>query len=235
MAERYPEIEPYEHGMLDVGDGNLVYWEACGNPDGKPAVVLHGGPGSGSTPGARRNFDPAAYRIVLFDQRNCGRSTATRERPDDQPCRQHHPAPDRRHRVAARAPRDRPLAGARRLLGRDARARLRRGASRAGQRDCPGRCHQQHQGRDRLALPRCRPVLPRGLGHLSSGPARPGPARQPRSPAITGCWKAPTRRCASRLRTTGAPGRTPSACTRRDGCRHRGTRTWSGGRPSPGS
>ena len=60
--------------MLDVGDGNLVYWEACGNPDGKPALVLHGGPGSGCTPGMRRYFDPAAYRIVLFDQRNCGRS-----------------------------------------------------------------------------------------------------------------------------------------------------------------
>ncbi|MFS8203086.1 prolyl aminopeptidase [Streptomyces sp. CWNU-52B] len=71
----YPEIEPYDHGMLDVGDGNRVYWEVCGNPRGKPAVVLHGGPGSGCTPGFRRYFDPAAYRIVLFDQRGCGRST----------------------------------------------------------------------------------------------------------------------------------------------------------------
>ena len=75
MATFYPEIEPYEHGMLDVGDGNLVYWELCGNPAGKPAVVLHGGPGSGFTPWWRRYFDPAAYRIVLFDQRGCGRST----------------------------------------------------------------------------------------------------------------------------------------------------------------
>ena len=75
MAGRYPEIEPYEHGMLDVGDGNLVYWEACGNPQGKPALVVHGGPGSGCTAGARRNFDPGAYRIILFDQRGCGRST----------------------------------------------------------------------------------------------------------------------------------------------------------------
>jgi proline iminopeptidase len=74
VRERYPEIEPYAHGMLDVGDCNLVYWEACGNPDGKPALVLHGGPGSGCTPGMRRYFDPAAYRIVLIDQRNCGRS-----------------------------------------------------------------------------------------------------------------------------------------------------------------
>jgi proline iminopeptidase len=75
MAGLYPEVEPYEHGMLDVGDGNLVYWETCGNPAGKPAVVLHGGPGSGCTPGWRRYFDPAAYRIALFDQRGCGRST----------------------------------------------------------------------------------------------------------------------------------------------------------------
>jgi proline iminopeptidase len=74
MRDRYPEIEPYEHGMLDVGDGNLVYWETCGNPRGKPAVVLHGGPGSGCSPGQRRLFDPAVYRIVLFDQRGCGRS-----------------------------------------------------------------------------------------------------------------------------------------------------------------
>ena len=69
MTELYPEIESYDHGMLDVGDGNLVYWETCGNPHGKPAVVLHGGPGSGCSTGVRRFFDPSAYRIVLFDQR----------------------------------------------------------------------------------------------------------------------------------------------------------------------
>jgi proline iminopeptidase len=78
----YPGIEPYEHGMLDAGDGNLVYWEACGNPDGKPAVVLHGGPGSGCTPWQRRLFDPTAYRVVLFDQRGCGRSTPHASAPD---------------------------------------------------------------------------------------------------------------------------------------------------------
>jgi proline iminopeptidase len=70
----YPEIEPYDNGLLNVGDGNFIYWEVCGNPDGKPAVVLHGGPGSGCSTGMRRYFDPAAYQIVLFDQRNCGRS-----------------------------------------------------------------------------------------------------------------------------------------------------------------
>jgi proline iminopeptidase len=71
----YPEIEPYDRGTLDVGDGNRMYWEACGNPRGKPAVVLHGGPGSGCVPWHRRLFDPSAYRLVLFDQRGCGRST----------------------------------------------------------------------------------------------------------------------------------------------------------------
>jgi len=75
MSERYPPIEPYDSGMLDVGDGDHIYWETCGNPDGKPAVVLHGGPGSGASPGSRRFFDPKRYRIVLFDQRGCGRST----------------------------------------------------------------------------------------------------------------------------------------------------------------
>ncbi len=61
--------------MLDVGQGQRVYWEVSGNPNGKPAVTLHGGPGSGSYPGQRRWFDPSAYRIVQFDQRGCGRST----------------------------------------------------------------------------------------------------------------------------------------------------------------
>jgi proline iminopeptidase len=70
----YPEIEPYATGLLDVGDGQRIYWEECGNPEGKPAVFVHGGPGGGSLPSARRFFDPERYRIVLFDQRMCGRS-----------------------------------------------------------------------------------------------------------------------------------------------------------------
>ena len=70
----YPEIEPYQRGMLDVGDGNLVYWEVSGNPEGKPALGVHGGPGQGCSPRMRRYFNPDVYRIVLFDQRNCGRS-----------------------------------------------------------------------------------------------------------------------------------------------------------------
>lgn len=70
----YPEIEPYESGMLDVGDGQQIYYEQCGNPHGKPVVVLHGGPGGGCNAAMRRFFDPEKYRIVLFDQRGCGRS-----------------------------------------------------------------------------------------------------------------------------------------------------------------
>jgi proline iminopeptidase len=73
-VDRFPAIEPYDDGLLDVGDGQRVYWETCGNPAGKPAVMLHGGPGSGCSPGMRRSFDPDAYRIVLLDQRGAGRS-----------------------------------------------------------------------------------------------------------------------------------------------------------------
>jgi proline iminopeptidase len=71
----YPAITAHADGMLDVGDGHRVYWEVSGNPDGKPVVFLHGGPGAGTTPLHRRFFDPDVYRIVLFDQRGCGRST----------------------------------------------------------------------------------------------------------------------------------------------------------------
>lgn len=70
----YPEIEPFRSGRLDVGDGHSLYFECCGTPGAKPALVLHGGPGSGVSPHHRRLFDPAAYEIVLFDQRGCGRS-----------------------------------------------------------------------------------------------------------------------------------------------------------------
>ena len=76
MRDRpFPPIEPHASGMLDVGDGHSVYWEASGNPDGKPAIALHGGPGSGSSPGRRSWFDPDRYRLVQLDQRGCGRST----------------------------------------------------------------------------------------------------------------------------------------------------------------
>lgn len=71
----YPEIEPYETGMLDVGDGHHIYYERIGTPGALPAVFLHGGPGAGIMPSQRRVFDPARYDVILFDQRGCGRST----------------------------------------------------------------------------------------------------------------------------------------------------------------
>ena len=71
----YPEIQPYETGMLDVSEGHSLYWELSGNPDGKPVVFLHGGPGGGSSPDHRRQFNPDKYKILVFDQRGCGKST----------------------------------------------------------------------------------------------------------------------------------------------------------------
>lgn len=70
----YPEIEPYDSGYLDVGDGHMVHWERIGTPGAKPAVYLHGGPGGGKSPSQRRVFDPARYDALLFDQRGCGKS-----------------------------------------------------------------------------------------------------------------------------------------------------------------
>ena len=81
--ELYAEIEPYASGMLQVSPLHNVYFEQCGNPQGKPVVFLHGGPGAGCNPKCRRFFDPAKYRIVLFDQRGCGRSTPHAELTDN--------------------------------------------------------------------------------------------------------------------------------------------------------
>ena len=71
----YPEIEPFESGMLDVGDGHSLYWERVGTKGAKPAIFLHGGPGGGMGPSHRRQWDPERYDVLLFDQRGCGRST----------------------------------------------------------------------------------------------------------------------------------------------------------------
>ena len=71
----YPAIEPFASGFLQVSPLHRLYYEQCGNPDGKPVVFLHGGPGAGCGPNSRRFFDPAHYHIILFDQRGCGRST----------------------------------------------------------------------------------------------------------------------------------------------------------------
>ena len=70
----YPPVEPFDQRMIEVGHGHRIYVEQCGNPDGIPVIVLHGGPGGGCSPAMRRYFDPAVYRVVLFDQRGCGRS-----------------------------------------------------------------------------------------------------------------------------------------------------------------
>ena len=70
----YPPIEPFRTGMLETGEGHSIYWELCGNPQGKPAIFLHGGPGAGCSADHRRLFDPARYCVLLFDQRGCGRS-----------------------------------------------------------------------------------------------------------------------------------------------------------------
>ncbi|MGE9745772.1 prolyl aminopeptidase [Bdellovibrio bacteriovorus] len=74
MREFYPDLEPFNKGMLKVSDIHTLYWEECGNPQGKPVVFLHGGPGGGVHPDHRRFFDPKAYRIILFDQRGSGQS-----------------------------------------------------------------------------------------------------------------------------------------------------------------
>ena len=79
--ELYDPGEAHATGILDAGDGNLVYWETSGNPAGKPAVILHGGPGQGFAPGMRRGFDPERYLVVVFDQRGCGRSTPNASDP----------------------------------------------------------------------------------------------------------------------------------------------------------
>jgi proline iminopeptidase len=73
-GELYPEIEPYESGWIDLDGLHQMYWEQCGNPRGIPVLFLHGGPGAGSAPAHRRFFDPARYRIVVYDQRGAGRS-----------------------------------------------------------------------------------------------------------------------------------------------------------------
>ena len=117
MPDQREPIEPFDTGMLDVGRRQQLYYEQVGNPAGKPMVILHGGPGGGCSVGMRRNGDPTKYRIVLFDQRGCGRSHPHAADHDTSLGAQHHHTPDRRHRAAARAPRHRPVAGVRRLLG----------------------------------------------------------------------------------------------------------------------
>ncbi|MEY9874848.1 proline iminopeptidase [Streptacidiphilus sp. MAP12-33] len=82
MADLFSPIEPYDRGLLDVGDGQRIHWQVSGRPDGKPALVVHGGPGSGGRRGKARWFDPEVYRVVLFDQRGCGESLPHAADPD---------------------------------------------------------------------------------------------------------------------------------------------------------
>lgn len=82
MIDYFPIVEPFVTGMLDVGDGQHLYFDVRGNPNGKPAIVLHGGPGQGSHPAMTRGFDPQLYKIILFDQRGCGRSLPHASAPD---------------------------------------------------------------------------------------------------------------------------------------------------------
>ena len=131
----YPPIEPYESGMLDVGDGPTLYWDRCGTPGAKPAIFLHGGPGSGCSPKQRQQFDPKKYDVLLFDQRGCGRSTpfaslennTTWDLVKDM------------ERLREMAGIDKWMDGVRRQLGIDAVARLRPDPSRAGNRTGPPR------------------------------------------------------------------------------------------------
>ena len=73
-AYLYPPLDPWDQRMLEVGEGHSIYVEQCGNPEGAPVIVLHGGPCGGCSPSMRRYFDPNVWRIILFDQRGCGRS-----------------------------------------------------------------------------------------------------------------------------------------------------------------
>ena len=116
--------------MLDVGDGHSLYWELCGNPDGKPVVFLHGGPGGGSSPDHRRQFDPDKYKILVFDQRGCGKSTPYASLENNTTWDLVEDIEKLRTQVAE----GRQVAGVRRQLGLDAGARLCRDLSRARHR-----------------------------------------------------------------------------------------------------
>jgi pimeloyl-ACP methyl ester carboxylesterase len=122
LSWAYPHLEPYDSGLLSVSALHTIGYEQSGNPEGKPVVFLHGGPGGGSSPAMRRFFHPQRYRIVVFDQRGCGRSTPAASSARGE----HDLGPGCRHREAAHASRHRALDGVRRQLGFDAGTRLMR-------------------------------------------------------------------------------------------------------------
>ncbi|MEL7224871.1 MAG: alpha/beta fold hydrolase, partial [Cyanobacteria bacterium J06576_12] len=83
MRQLYPALDPYRQSTLSVSPLHTIYYEEAGNPEGKPVVFLHGGPGGGIVPMYRQFFDPAKWRIILFDQRGCGKSTPHAELTDN--------------------------------------------------------------------------------------------------------------------------------------------------------
>ena len=171
----FPEIDPYQHGRLAVDPPHSLYWETCGRAAGVPVVYLHGGPGGGCLPFHRRFFDPSFWRIVLFDQRGAG--TLDADRRDRA---QYHAAPRRRHGSAAPAPRHRALAGVRRLVGRDAGARVRGGASGTLPRARAARRVPRAASRARLVHSRDAQRVSRSVARLRRIPSGNGTRRPPR-------------------------------------------------------
>ena len=232
----YPvETEPYDHGMLDVGDGHLVYWEVCGNPDGKPAVVLHGGPGSGAGTGWRRFFDPAKYQVVLFDQRNCGRSTPDAAEPDVDL------STNTTAHLIADLEQLRNQLGIEKwlVLGVSWGATL--GFAYAEQHPSsvsetrPVRRHEHHPARGRVGHPGDGPRLPRGVGALPRRRTGVGTGRESRRWPTAGCCTIRTRPCGSRRPRTGANGRTRTSRPTSAGNRTSDTKTRCSDCASPDS
>ena len=162
----YPETEPYDHGLLDVGDGHRVYWEVCGNPDGKPAR------GDPRRPGLWRRrawplyFDPAQVQGRPDGPAQLRPQYAGRRRAGRGPEHQHHRPLDRGPRATPARPRDREVAAARRVLWCDARTRVRRATPGLGVGDRAVQRHQHDPARGRLDHPGDGPDLSRGMGPL---------------------------------------------------------------------
>jgi hypothetical protein len=229
ISALHPPITPYASGMLETAGVHRIYWETSGNPAGIPVLFVHGGPGSGTSPRQRQFFDPARYRIVLFDQRGCGRSTPHGELADNTTP---HLIADME---ALRRARHRVLAGFRRLVGFDPGAGLRRGAPRALFRPGPARHFPVPQKRDRLVPLRHPRLLPRGPAaacgihpggraprsarRLPSPPDRPrsggAPARRPPLGQLRGVLLDPAAR---------APIWSPRSATKSPRCRCRASR-----------
>ena len=141
----FAPLESFAAAWLDVGEGHRIYFEQCGNPQGVPALFLHGGPGSSINPTHRRFFDPAYYRVILFDQRGCGRST-----PKGETNANTTPNLIEDIEAIAAAFGDRTLAALRRQLGKHVGTRVCAGACGCGERSHPARRFPGRQGRGQL-------------------------------------------------------------------------------------